>query len=141
MTAKWRWSSVASLVSRRRSTIASTAAFDEADAQVGVGGEQLAHTSMVARHQILDDIRALLDLVKKRIDGSTIHAACGELVELDQHRRRHDPHSTRFSEELHAGGVIAIVAVEGGPQRASVHDQRNGSGSKISSLAKRARLP
>ena len=70
-----------------------------------------------------------------------IHVTRGEVVELDQHRRRHDPHSARVGQELRAGGVIAIGAVEGGPQRTRVDDQRYGSGSKMSSLAKRARLP
>ncbi len=88
---------------------------DEANTQVGVGGEQLANTPVVAGQQILDLVRAAADLTEQYIYRSPVALPGREVVELDQHRRRQDPGSPGIRQQLRARRVICIVAVEGGP--------------------------
>ncbi len=102
---------------------------DEADAQVGVRGEQLANTSVVAREQILDLVRAAVYLAKQHVDRPPIALPRREVVELHQHRRWQDPGFPGIRQQVGARRMICVVAVKSGPQRTGVENQRNGSGS------------
>ena len=101
----------------------------EAYVQVGVGVEQLAHTSVVACEQILDLVRAAVYLAEQHVDRPPIALPRGEVVELHQHRRGQDPGLPGVRQQLGARRMICVVAVESGPQRTGVENQRNGSGS------------
>lgn len=97
----------------------------EAEAQVVVGRHERSRSRVVAVDEILDDECSALHVVEEageRVRGD-------EVVELDEHRRRHDSRIAPSPQQLCAANVVAVVAVEQRDERPGVDYERNGGGS------------
>lgn len=113
----------------------------EADFEVGVGPHQLGGALVIRSRQVLDYERAGLHLVKNGAEGFVPGVPPEQMVNLDQHRGREDATLPKRRKQRRAGVVMVVVVIERRDDNASVEDQRNGSGSKTSSLASLLRSP
>lgn len=95
---------------------------DKADAQVGVGGEDLSHPPVVGWGEILNLVCAPVYFIEHRCDGVAAQLARGQMVELDDDWRGNDPRSPRVAEQSRAGRVLLILRVDRGEQRACIDD-------------------
>lgn len=79
--------------------------------------------------------------MEDRVEGFTPRVPPEQVVDLDEDGRGHDAPLASAGEQRRARLMIVVVAIERRDDRARVEDQRNGSGSKTSSLASLLRSP
>lgn len=117
-------------------------AVDEADIQVGIGPQQLVDTLVVCGEKVLDDQRTASNLVERRDERSPRRVGAEQMVDLDQDRGGNDPPlARRLGQQPCAALVRVVVSIERADQNRGVEDQRDGRGSKTSSLASLLRSP
>jgi len=116
-------------------------AVHEADFEVGVGAHQLGGTLIVGGRQVLDHQRAALHLVEDGAEGFVPGVPPEQMIDLNQHRGRDDASLAQLRQQRRAPVVMVVVAIECSDDNAGVEDQRNGSGSKTSSLASLLKSP
>jgi hypothetical protein len=95
---------------------------DEADAQVGVGFEQLADTRVVDRLESLHQERFPATVLEKPHERVHLIGASQQILELYQHRRGHDPVTTALLQQGCAGLVILVARLDRGEEGACVDD-------------------
>lgn len=116
-------------------------AVDEADLQIRVGLEQFADSLVVLGRQILDRQGPAPHLVEDGVEGFIPRVPPEQVVDLDEDGGGDDAPLARAGEQRRAFLMVVVVAIERSDDRARVEDQRNGSGSKTSSLASLLRSP
>jgi len=112
---------------------------DEADAQVGVGAQQLSDPGIIGHLELLNQERAATAIVEKPHEGIDLRRAIQQVLDLDQRRRGHDPILTDLLEQPRARDVVVIARLDRGEKDACIYDERQGAGSYTSSLANRDR--
>ena len=116
-------------------------AVDEPDPQIRVGLQQLTYSLVVLRRQILDRQGPAPHLIQDRVEGFIPRVPPEQVIDLDEDGGRDDPPLARAGEQRRAWFMVVVVAIERRDDRARVENQRNGSGSKTSSLASLLRSP
>ncbi len=92
---------------------------DEANAQVGVGCEQIAHPAIVLVQQILYDERSRIDLIEDQREPIAGKPPA-KPVHLRQHWRGYDSRLTCFREQTYTHTVIVVARIQGGVENAGV---------------------
>lgn len=113
----------------------------EADFEVGVRAHQLGGALVIRCCQVLDHQSASLHLIEDGAEGFILGVSPEQVIDLDQHGRGNGASLTQVGEQRRAGLVVVVVAIECRDDDAGVEDQRNGSGSKTSSLASLLKSP
>lgn len=117
-------------------------AVNEADIQVGIGPQQLVDALVVCGEKVLDDQRTASNLIERRDERSLRRVGAEQMVDLDEDRGGNDPPlACGLAEQLCAAFVRVVVSIERADQNRGVEDQRDGRGSKTSSLASLLRSP
>jgi hypothetical protein len=104
-------------------------AVDEADVEVRVGAEKLRDAVVVGAGEVFDVECAALDVAEQRYECVRAEVAGEEVIGLDEDRGGDDASLPCVCEQLGAGAVIPVAAVECADDDAGVDDQRNGGGS------------
>jgi len=102
---------------------------DEAQAQVAVALQQIAHPRIVRAHEFDDRDRLVLHICEERRKGHWTEPVAGEPVELDDDGSRNKQRLVRVRQELCAGLMVGVGAVHCGVERTGVADQRHERGS------------
>lgn len=102
---------------------------DEADAQVGVSGEQGAHTCVVDGLQLVNKERLTLTVLQKPHERVDLTRATHHVLDLHEDGCRHNPILAALLEQPRARDVIVVAGLDGGENYSGVEDERQESGS------------
>src|SRR5579884_3118321 len=116
-------------------------AVDEPNPQVLVSSHQLSGARMVRRGKVFDVQLATRDCVQKSRELVCSQLPGEQIVELNQYRCGDHPPLGFRRKQRGAPLVVLVVGVDRSDQWPRVEDQRNGSGSNSSRLARSERSP
>ena len=95
---------------------------DEPEVGVRVQVGQLAYSPMVVDTQVLDPIRSRCDVVQKCHENADVQALVDPVVHFDEHGRGNDERLARLFDQLPAGCMVLVAAIEGRVQRTRIEN-------------------
>lgn len=102
---------------------------DESQAQIGVALKEAPDPHVVLVQERFDPERAPGAIIQERLEGGGVRCRPEEILELDEHRSRHNALLAGSFDELGARLVALVARLDRRDEHAGIYDETQGSGS------------